>query len=174
MIMANTPFFGYIINEDLNHPHIQVGDFSYYAGIYHNRRFEDCVRYSNPDNPAEDKLIVGKYCSIASGAVFIMSGNQGHNVAWVSSYTFYYSDRFSGGASGYKSKGNTVIGNDVYIGTEAMIMPGVTIGDGAVIAARSVVTKDVSPYAIVAGNPAKEVKKRFAEPTIKALQTIRW
>ena len=173
--MANTKFCGYIINKQLDHPHIQAGDYSYYAGIYHNEKFEDCVRYSNPENPDEDKLIIGKYCSIGSGAVFMMSGNQGHRPDWVSTYTFYFSDAFEGGRSGYISKGNTVIGNDVFIGTEAMIMPGVTIGDGAIIGVRALVTKDVRPYAVVGGNPAKEIKeRRFNNETIEALLEIKW
>ncbi|MHA1540990.1 MAG: CatB-related O-acetyltransferase [Alphaproteobacteria bacterium] len=177
--MAKTPFFGYIINEGIDgegikHPHIEVGDYSYYAGIYHNQNFEDCVRYSNPNNPKEDKLIMGKYCSVGSGAVFMMSGNQGHRPDWTSTYTFYFSDKFKGGKSGYISKGNTVIGNDVFIGTEAMIMPGIKIGDGAVIGARSVVVKDVPAYTIVGGNPAKELKKRFDDEAIYQLLEIKW
>jgi chloramphenicol O-acetyltransferase type B len=103
-----------------------------------------------------------------------MSGNQGHNFNWVSSYTFYYSDKFKGGKSGYLSKGDTIIGNDVYIGTEAMIMPGVIIGDGAVIAARAVVTKNVPPYSIIGGNPAKKIKMRFEKNIIRSLLKIKW
>ncbi|NKF08785.1 type B chloramphenicol O-acetyltransferase [Clostridium gasigenes] len=162
---------------------IEVGDYSYYSGYYENQNFEDgCVRYLWGDeksrklfNPIEsnnwqiDKLIIGKYVCIASGVIILMGGNHNHNPDWITVYPFEKHIAIS-----YKPKGNTIIGNDVWIGMEAMIMPGVNIGDGAIIGARSVVTKDVEPYSIVCGNPAKEVKKRFSIDEIEKLKEIRW
>ncbi|MGH2623530.1 MAG: CatB-related O-acetyltransferase, partial [Sphingobacterium sp.] len=117
------------------------------------------------------------FTSIGSGASFIMAGNQGHRYDWVSSFPFYYMpevDVFSGSENGYKSAGDTVIGNDVWIGSEAMIMPGVKIGDGAVIGSRALVTKNVAPYEIMGGNPAKVIKKRFDDKEIEMLLEMRW
>lgn len=121
-----------------------------------------------------DKLKIGKFCSIASGATFIMAGNQGHRYDWISSYPFYYSKLNEGAKDGFKRAGDTIVGNDVWIGTEAMIMPGVKIGDGAVIAARAVVTKDVEPYCIVGGNPARKIKSRFQKHQVEKLMEMKW
>lgn len=170
----------YAINMRLNHPKIIVGHRSYYAGYYHGHLFEDCVRYIDDADKHKDcdKLIIGKYCAIASGAVFLMGGTHGHRHDWIASYPFDIIEEESRpgkkALEGYMKKGDTVIGNDVWIGTESMIMPGVKIGDGAVIAARAVVTKDVEPYAIVGGNPAKLIKKRFNKKQINALLKIKW
>jgi chloramphenicol O-acetyltransferase type B len=104
-----------------------------------------------------------------------MCGNQGHRADWVTTYPFYYTpDLYKGAENGYLAKGDTVIGNDVWIGTEAMIMPGITIGDGAVIASRAVVTKDVPPYAVVGGNPAKQIRMRFSTEEIAILLETKW
>ncbi len=120
-------------------------------------------------------MIIGNYCSIGSGAVFMMAGNQGHNTQWVSTFPFYFqANIFKSSKNGFEKAGDTIIGNDVWIGSEAMIMPGITIGDGAVIAARSVVTKDVSPYSIVGGNPSVFIKKRFNEEEIQQLLSMKW
>jgi len=170
----------YAINMRLSHPKIIVGDRSYYAGYYHGLDFEDCVLYidSSDKHKDIDKLIIGKYCSIASGAKFMMSGNQGHRHDWIAAYPLdIIETKKEAGKQhpkGFLKKGDTIIGNDVWIGFEALIMPGVKIGDGAVIAARAVVTKDVEPYAIVGGNPAKLIKKRFSEDDIKTLLEIKW
>jgi chloramphenicol O-acetyltransferase type B len=169
----------YVIRDRVTHPKIIAGEKSYYAGYYHGHHFEDCVRYlDNADKTKDcDKLIIGKYCSIASGAVFMMSGNTGHRTDWIALYPL---DIIEENKKGRKSlmahlkKGDTVIGNDVWIGTEAMIMAGVTVGDGAVIAARAVVTKDVAPYTIVGGNPAKLIKKRFSDDEIAILLKLKW
>ncbi|WP_100331863.1 CatB-related O-acetyltransferase [Bacillus xiapuensis] len=163
------------LKETISHPNIQVGKHTYYSGYYHKESFQDyCVRYLLEDEEG-DKLIIGKFCAIGSGACFIMSGNKGHRPDWISTYPFYYVEKDWGEAvDGYQAAGDTVVGNDVWIGTEAMIMPGVKIGDGAIVSARSVVTSDVPPYAIVAGNPAKVVKKRFSDSEIEQLLKLKW
>ncbi len=124
-----------------------------------------------------DKLIIGKFCALARGVKFIMNGAN-HKMDGFSTYPFYI---FGNGweiaapAPGtLPNKGNTIIGNDVWIGYDALIMPGVTIGDGAIVAARSVVTSDVPAYAIAGGNPAKVIRRRFSDETIASLLNIAW
>lgn len=164
-----------ILKDNITNKNIQVGDFTYYSGYYHAKHFEDyCVRYLSSDEETADKLIIGKFCSIASGVVFLMGGNQGHRYDWVSSYPFYFSELNENAKNPKVPAGDTVVGNDVWIGTEAVIMPGVKIGHGSVIGARSVVTKDVEPYTIIGGNPAKPIKKRFTEEQINMLLEIKW
>lgn len=173
-----SPFKGKIIKDHIKNPNIIAGKYSYYSGYYHGHSFDDCARYLFPDRSDIDKLIIGSYCSIGSGVSFIMAGNQGHRHDWISSFPFFYMmpevDVFKGSIDGYLGTKNTVVGNDVWIGSEAMIMPGVTIGDGAVIGSRSLVTKDIEPYTIVGGNPAKPLKKRFPEALIKMLLEMEW
>lgn len=165
----------YIIKDYITNKNIEVGDFTYYSGYYHGKHFEDyCVRYLSPDRDDVDKLKIGKFCSIGSGAIFIMAGNQGHRYDWITSYPFYYSTINENAKDGYIPAGDTVVGNDVWIGTEAVIMPGVKIGHGAVIGTRALVTKDVEPYTIVGGNPAKPIKKRFTQDEIKMLLEMKW
>jgi len=123
------------------------------------------------------KLIIGKFCSIADNITIFLGDN--HNTNWFSTYPFGHIhdniftklNRNNGHPS---SKGNVVIGNDVWIGSNATIMSGITIGDGAVIAAKSVVTKNVPPYTIVGGNPAKEIRKRFSDDIINKLLELKW
>ncbi len=167
---------GYIIKDHITNKNIEVGDYTYYSGYYHEKHFEDyCVRYLSPDMDGLDKLRIGKFCSIGSGATFIMCGNQGHKHDWITTYPFFYTPDLNENAlDGFEKKGDTIVGNDVWIGTEAMIMPGIKIGDGAVIASRTVVAKNVEPYTIVAGNPAKEIKKRFSQEEIQMLLEIKW
>ena len=168
-------FSSELLSKTVTHPNISVGAFSYYSGYHHMHSFEDCVRYLDKKSKDVDKLIIGKYCSIGSGAVFMMAGNQGHRMDWVSTFPFYFqANIFKSSNNAYKKCGDTVIGDDVWIGSEAMIMAGVHIGSGAVIAARSVVTKDVAPYTIVGGNPAKVIKERFDAETIEKLLTLKW
>ncbi|MCE3232441.1 MAG: transferase hexapeptide repeat protein [Rickettsiaceae bacterium] len=170
----------YVIKDRVTNPKIIAGHKSYYAGYYHGHHFEECVRYLDDADSSKDcdKLIIGKYCSIASGAVFMMSGNNGHRLDWIALYPLDIIEenkpRSRKNLMGYQKKGDTVIGNDVWIGTEAMIMPGVIIGDGAVIGARAVVTKDVAPYAVLAGNPAQVIKKRFSDDEIAILLEVKW
>lgn len=176
---------GQVIKDNISNPNIIVGDHSYYSGYYHGKGFEDhAVRYLLGDDVTKevwqsgvfgevDKLIIGKFCSIASGATFMMAGNQGHRVDWISTFPFSPDEFGEGVQSGFERAGDTIIGNDVWIGTEAMIMPGVNIGDGAVIGARAVVTKNVPPYSIVVGNNHL-VRQRFEEATINKLLEIQW
>ncbi|WP_250439029.1 type B chloramphenicol O-acetyltransferase [Delftia tsuruhatensis] len=172
-----SPFKGKLLSEQVTNPNIEVGRFSYYSGYYHGHSFDDCARYLLADRSDVDKLIIGSFCSIGSGASFIMAGNQGHRSDWVSSYPFFYMQQepdFAAASDAFIPAGNTVIGNDVWIGSEAMIMPGISVGDGAVIGSRAVITKDVEPYAIVAGNPAKVIRMRFPEEQVQMLLEMRW
>jgi len=144
------------MNRNPTYERYDVGDYSY--------GFPDVLdSYSGP------ALKIGKFCSFAFGVKILLSAE--HNINSITTYPF---DVFWGGAKGPASKGNVVIGNDVWIGYGAIILSGVTIGDGAVIGAASVVTHDVPPYAIVVGNPAKIIKYRFDEQTIEYLLRIRW
>lgn len=172
----DNPFAGKPLTEQVTNPNIHVGRHSYYSGYYHGHSFDDCVRYLNPDREDVDRLIIGAFCAIGSGAVFMMAGNQGHRTDWVSTFPFFYvdDDAFTDADDGFVRAGDTVIGNDVWIGSEAMIMPGVTIGDGAVIASRAVVTKNVAPYEIVGSNPAKHIRFRFTPEQIETLLEMQW
>ncbi|MBV7262670.1 CatB-related O-acetyltransferase [Photobacterium sp. WH77] len=177
---------GYELNKKVTNPNIIVGDFTYYSGYYHDKHFEDhCVRYLMGDHSTKavwesgifgevDKLIIGKFCSIASGAIFMLAGNQGHRHDWISSYPFEVSEFGDKVKAGFARAGDTVIGNDVWIGSECVIMPGVHIGDGSVIGARAVVTKDVPPYSIVVGNPGRVVKSRFNGSEVAKLLEMKW
>lgn len=171
------------ISDLITNPLIQVGRHSYYSGYYTNQNFENgCVRYLWGDettkdlfNPKEmygwqlDQLIIGNYVCIASGAVILMGGNHNHHADWLTVYPFLDSIKNS-----FETKGDTIIKSDAWIGMNALIMPGITIGEGAIIAAGAVVTKDVSPYTIVGGNPAKKIKQRFSDETIIKLLEMRW
>ena len=171
-----SPFKGIRLDEQVTHPNIVVGRYSYYSGYYHGHSFDDCARFLLPD-PGADKLIVGSFCSIGSGAAFIMAGNQGHRHDWASSFPFFYMPEmpeFAGALDAFAPAGDTVIGNDVWIGTEAIVMPGVRIGHGAVIGTRALVTRDVEPYTIVGGNPGKPIRKRFDEAQIAMLLEMAW
>ncbi len=121
----------------------------------------------------EDKLIIGKFCQIASGVRFIMNGSA-HSLDGASTYPFKMMNGWGHVSMNVTSKGDTVIGNDVWIGNNVTFMPGVKVGDGAIIGTNSLVTKDVKPYTIVGGNPAKIIRKRFDDETIKFLLTLRW
>jgi len=171
-----SPFKGKTLVEQVTHPNILVGRYSYYSGYYHGHGFDDCARFLPPAKGV-DRLIVGSFCSIGSGAAFIMCGNQGHRHDWISTFPFYWMSEvpaFAEAENGYLPAGDTVIGNDVWIGSEAMIMPGVKIGDGAIIGTRALVTRDVEPYAVVGGNPARTIRKRFDDDRIGLLLDMRW
>ena len=173
----NSPFKGELLSEQVKNPNIRVGRYSYYSGYYHGHSFDECARYLLPDRDDVDKLIIGSFCSIGSGASFIMAGNQGHRHDWASSFPFFYMQEepaFSRALDAFQRAGDTVIGNDVWIGYEAVIMAGVHIGDGAIIGTRAVVTKDVPPYTIVGGIPARKIRSRFDDKTIELLQQLKW
>ena len=172
-----SPFKGKIIQDQITNPNIKSGKYSYYSGYYHAHSFDECARFLMPDNEQVDQLVIGSFCSIGSGASFIMAGNQGHRHDWISTFPFHYMPEvasFSGSLDGFTAAGDTVIGHDVWIGTEAMIMPGVTIGHGAVIGSRALISRDVEPYAIMGGNPAKLIRKRFEESAIQQLLEMNW
>lgn len=161
----------------ISRKNIQVGDFTIYNDFCNDpREFEkNNVLYHYPIN--EDRLIIGKFCSIACGTKFIMNCAN-HTLSSLSTYTFpIFGEEWQETLrlkDAWDNKGDIVIGNDVWIGYEAVIMSGVHIGDGAIIATRAVVTKDVPPYTIVGGVPAKLIKKRFSEETITELLSLQW
>jgi virginiamycin A acetyltransferase len=158
----------------ITNPNIIVGDYTYYDDFEDVANFEKNVKYHF--DFTGDQLIIGKFCMIASGVTFIMNGAN-HLSESISAYPFaIFGGDWAQAMDGksYPSKGDTRIGNDVWIGYNATIMPGVHVGDGAIIAANATVTKDVAPYAIVGGNPAREVKKRFSEADIQALLELQW
>lgn len=171
-----SPFKGVTLDKQVTQPNIRVGRFSYYSGYYHEHSFDDCARFILPDEGA-DQLIIGSFCSIGSGAAFIMAGNQGHRNEWISTFPFFWMPEvaaFAGAQNGYLPAGDTVVGHDVWIGSEAVVMPGIRIGDGAVIGTRAVVTRDVEPYTIVGGNPAAPIRKRFDDRRIALLLEMGW
>lgn len=173
----DSPFKGIPLTEQVTNPNIKVGRYSYYSGYYHGHSFDDCARYLMPDRDDVDKLIIGSFCSIGTGVSFVMAGNQGHRHDWITSFPFFFMDEepaFADAINAYQPAGDTVIGNDVWIGAEAMIMPGIKVGDGAVIGSRALVTKNVEPYTIVGGNPAKVIKQRFSDDEIEKLLEMKW
>ena len=166
------------LNTIINNPNIIVGNYTIYNDFVNDpTQFEkNNVLYHYPIN--QDRLIIGKFCSIACGAKFLFN-SANHTLKSLSNYTFplFFEDwelDKKNVALAWDNKGDIIIGNDVWIGYEAVIMAGVHIGDGAVIAARAVVTKDVPPYTIVGGTPARKIRMRFEEETIAKLQQIQW
>lgn len=163
------------IKNTIKNPNIIVGDFTYYDDPEDSENFERNVLYHFPF--IGDKLIIGNFCAIAKGVKFIMNGAN-HKMSGFSTFPFYIFgngwEKAAPQTDELPYKGDTVIGNDVWIGYEALIMPGVMIGNGAIISSRSVVTADVPAYAIVGGNPAKVIKKRFPDETIVTLEKLAW
>ena len=166
------------LNAVIKDPQIEVGDYTIYNDfIADPLLFEkNNVLYHYPIH--REKLIIGKFCSIACGTKFLFNCAN-HTLQSLSTYTFplFYEEwelEKSNITTAWDNKGNIVIGNDVWIGYEAVIMAGVHIGDGAIIAARAVVTKDVPPYTIVGGTPAKEIRKRFDAEVIEQLLIQKW
>lgn len=160
----------------VKNPNIQVGDYSYYDDPDGPEQFESkCVLYHFPF--IGDKLVIGKFCALARDVKFIMNGAN-HKISGFSSFPFFIF------GNGWESslppddempyKGDTVIGNDVWIGYEALIMPGVKIGDGSIVASRSVVVSDVPAYSVVGGNPARVIRQRFSQEIIDELLTLKW
>ena len=162
----------------IKNPNIIVGDYTIYNDFKNNpKNFErNNVLYHYPIN--NDKLVIGKFCSIACGAKFIFN-SANHTLSSLSTYPFpiFFEEwelDVKNITNAWDNKGDIVIGNDVWIGYEAVIMAGVTIGDGAIIGTGAVVTKDIPPYTIVGGIPAKPIRKRFKQETIDILLKIKW
>jgi len=168
------------LNRVIDHPRIEIGDFTYFG---HLEALEDYAAYLAPYTfpLSPEKLVIGKFCQIAHGARIVTS-SANHDMSGFS--TFPFANFMMTPETGFDDikamfdvpgrKGDTVIGNDVWIGMEAVIMPGVTIGDGAIISARSVVTQDVPPYTIMGGNPATPLKQRFNDATVARLLALAW
>jgi virginiamycin A acetyltransferase len=168
------PIAGYdkeiYVKPTIKSPNIIVGDFTYIA----DSEFESHVTHHYEWNG--DKLIIGKFCQIASGVEFVMNGAN-HQMNAMSTFPFYTLegwDMAPPSPSDLPLKGDTVIGNDVWIGQNAVILPGVKVGDGAIVGANSVVGSDVDPYTIVVGNPAKVLRKRFDDELIDLLLQFKW
>jgi virginiamycin A acetyltransferase len=174
---TNDPFTVYLKNVVTN-PNIVVGEYTMYNDFASDPlQFEkNNVLYHYPVN--NDRLFIGRFCSIACGAKFLFT-SANHTLKSLSTYPFpiffeeWALDKKQV-ASAWDNKGDIVVGNDVWIGYEAVILSGVHIGDGAIIGARAVVTKDIPPYTIAGGAPAKEIRKRFDDETIRKLQRLQW
>jgi virginiamycin A acetyltransferase len=168
------PIAGYdkeiYVKPAVTNPGIIVGDFTYIA----DAEFESHVTHFYPWS--KDRLIIGKFCQIASGVEFVMN-DANHQMNAASTFPFYTLEGWEmepPALSEMPFKGDTVIGNDVWLGQNAVILPGVHIGDGAVIGANSVVGSNVGPYTIVIGNPAKVLRKRFDDELISLLLKFKW
>lgn len=161
----------------IDDPSIEVGDFTVYNDFVHDpRHFQrNNVLYHYPIN--HDRLIIGKFCSIACGAKFLFN-SANHTLRSLSTYTFpLFYEAWEHGmrpTEAWDNKGDIVIGNDVWIGYEAAVLAGVTVGDGAIIGTRAVVTRDVPPYTIVGGVPARPIRTRFSQEAIDTLLALRW
>ena len=158
------------VKPTLTNPNVIVGDFTYIA----DSEFESHITNFYPWS--RDKLIIGKFCQIARGVEFVMN-DANHQMSAVSTFPFYTLEGWEmepPKAEDMPFKGDTVIGNDVWIGQNATILPGVQIGDGAIIGANSVVGSDIEPYTIVAGNPAKPIRKRFDDELIALMLEWKW
>jgi virginiamycin A acetyltransferase len=172
------PIDGYdrlcFLKNVVKNPNIIVGDYTYYDDFEDIGNFEKNVKYLF--DFIGDKLIIGKFCMIASDVKFIMNGAN-HLTDAFTAYPFaVFGNDWCNAMDGkaYPQKGDITIGNDVWIGYNATIMAGVTIGDGAIVATNSTVVKDIEPYSIVGGNPAKEIRKRFSHETISKLLELKW
>ena len=158
-------------------PNVQIGDYTYYDDAQDPTAFEQKnILFNYPE--FGDKLVIGKFCQIASGTKFIM-GPANHRISSVSTYPFHvfggaWRDNTPPHLSQLPRKGDIVVGNDVWLGRESVVMPGVSIGDGAIVGAYSVVTRDVPSYGVVGGNPARLIKKRFSDEWIAILLELKW
>ena len=157
----------------ITRPSIVVGDYTYYDDPAGPEAFEQNVLYHF--DFVGDRLVIGRFCSIGAGTKFVMNGGN-HHTSWMTTYPFPIFGHGWEAAmpASWPNKGDTVVGNDVWFGHDALVMPGVTIGDGAIVATRAVVTRDVPPYAIVGGNPATVLRHRFDEATIARQLAVRW
>jgi len=163
------PFDVTYVKPTITRPNIIVGDFTYYSGSNFENRVTHHYEFYG------DKLIIGKFCQIAAGVEFIMNGAN-HKMDGASTFPFYIFgwNQDVPPLSKMPHKGDTVVGNDVWIGQNAVILPGVKVGDGAIIGANAVVGSDVSPYTVVIGNPAKPTRKRFDDELISLLLAFKW
>lgn len=166
------------LNAVVQDPSIEIGDYTIYNDFVSDPRLfeQNNVLYHYPIN--HERLVIGRFCFIACGAKFLFNCAN-HSLKSLSSYTFplFYEEwglDKADVATAWDNRGDIIIGNDVWIGFEAVIMAGVHIGDGAIIGARAVVTKDVPPYTIVGGVPAREIRKRFDAATVERLQALKW
>ncbi len=163
------------IKNTISNPNIQVGDYTYYADKNGCENFEKHVTHHY--DFIGDKLIIGKFCAIASGVEFIMNGAN-HRINSITTYPFSIMgngwEKKTSNLENLPYKGDTIVGNDVWIGQNVTILPGIKIGDGAIIAANSVVTKDVPAYHLVGGNPSKIIRKRFEDSLIDYLLELKW
>ena len=163
------------IKNTVTNPNILIGDYTYYDDPEDSENFERNVLYHYPF--IGDRLIIGKFCALAHGVKFIMNGAN-HKLSGFSTYPFSI---FGNGwekvmpqPDELPFKGDTIVGHDVWIGYDCLIMPGVKIGNGAIISARSVVVSEVLPYTVVGGNPAKPIKQRFSPEVVSELEAIAW
>lgn len=165
------------IKNVVSAPNILVGDYTYYDDPADPAGFEkNNILFNWPE--FGDKLKIGKFCAIASGVKFIM-GAANHRIDSISTYPFAvfggaWAENIPPHFAQLPMKGDIIIGNDVWIGRESVIMPGVTIGDGAIVASYSVVVKDIPPYTAAGGNPAKVIKNRFDDTLISLLDRLQW
>ena len=177
MVYPNKYHTSCFLKNVISAPNIQVGDYTYYDDPVDPTGFErNNVLYNWSE--FGDRLIIGRFCSIASGTRFIM-GPANHRISSVSCYPFSvfggaWEQRVAPHLSQLPFKGDTVVGNDVWLGRECVIMPGVKIGDGAIVAAHAVVTRDVAPYTVVGGNPAGVIRRRFDDELTALLLEVRW
>ena len=177
MVFPNEYKTSCFIKNVITAPNILVGDYSYYDDAIDPTGFEkNNVLFNYPE--FGDKLIIGKFCQIASGTKFIM-GAANHRISSATTYPFNvfggaWSESTPPHMEQLPHKGDTIIGNDVWIGQNVTVMPGVHIGDGAVIAANSVVTGDIPAYHIAGGNPCRIIRKRFDDALISYLEKIKW
>lgn len=163
------------IKNVVSNPNVEIGDYTYYDDPEGAGNFEKNILYHFPF--IGDRLIIGKFCAIARGVKFIMNGAN-HKTSGLSTYPFQIFgngwEKVTPVPGDLPYKGDTIIGNDVWIGYDALIMPGVNIGNGAIISSRSVVVKDVPAYTIYGGNPARLIKERFSASTVQRLQALAW
>lgn len=163
------------IKNVVKNPNIIVGEYTYYDDINGAENFESHVTHHY--DFIGDKLIIGKFCAIAKGIEFIMNGAN-HRINSITTYPFNIMgngwEKSAPSLSELKLKGDTIVGNDVWIGQNVTVLPAVHIGDGAIIGANSVVAKDIPPYSVAVGNPCEVKRKRFDEDLIEYLLQIRW